>query len=218
MLASLLFIPWGNDEPWFFPVLNVGWTLNFELLFYLMFALSLFLPRKSQLVGLGALFLSLGLLWLTPAGASLPWRFWGHPIILEFLAGALLAVAWRKRGAWALAGTVLASMIVAVALARLTPYPVRTFPLGIACLLVTGAVLLEHARPPIRLPLFLGDASYSIYLWHYLGIRFAAFLFRPPESLLGFAIYFAAGAALGLAAHLAVERPLRNLIRGRRPN
>src|SRR5947209_976295 len=34
LVSSLMFIPRGHsaDAPWFFPVLNVGWTLNYEML------------------------------------------------------------------------------------------------------------------------------------------------------------------------------------------
>ena len=41
VLASLFFIPYRNSQGDIAPVLAVGWTLSFEMLFYLLFALAL---------------------------------------------------------------------------------------------------------------------------------------------------------------------------------
>ena len=51
---SLLFWPYrdANDELW--PVLVQGWTLNFEMFFYLLFAAALIIPRRFQLLSLTA--------------------------------------------------------------------------------------------------------------------------------------------------------------------
>ncbi len=40
---SYLFLPTRNSDGNLFPLLGVGWTLNFEMLFYLLFAVALFL-------------------------------------------------------------------------------------------------------------------------------------------------------------------------------
>jgi exopolysaccharide production protein ExoZ len=107
-LTSALFIPYFDtttDLP--FPILSQGWTLNFEMFFYALFAISLSFSRRIALPSLSAAFVTLvlvGLAWnsisdqafvLTPMPHKpdfiIP-RFWLHPIILEFLAGVLLAV------------------------------------------------------------------------------------------------------------------------------
>jgi exopolysaccharide production protein ExoZ len=40
-VMSYLFLPTRNSDGNVFPLLGVGWTLNFEMLFYLLFALAL---------------------------------------------------------------------------------------------------------------------------------------------------------------------------------
>lgn len=218
LIASFLFLPWGSpgDGPWFFPVLNVGWTLNYEMLFYALFAGSLILPRRWQLTALGAAFLALALAWLTNLGEFLPWKFWGHPIIFDFLAGTVLAASWKKKGRLAVIVLLAAIVVAAVAVHEFTRYPVRAFPLVLGCALVTGAVILEGSRRPFQPALLLGDASYSIYLWHYLGIVAVA-PHRPagaaPAVLL--TLYFASGVSLGLVAHVLLERPLLKAMRSR---
>jgi peptidoglycan/LPS O-acetylase OafA/YrhL len=42
-VMSYLFLPTRNSDGNLFPLLGVGWTLNFEMLFYLLFAAALFL-------------------------------------------------------------------------------------------------------------------------------------------------------------------------------
>jgi exopolysaccharide production protein ExoZ len=219
LAASFLFLPWGpaREAPWFFPVLNVGWTLNFEMFFYLLFGISLFAPRRWRLAALAALFLGAALLGLTRLGASLPWSFWGHPIIFEFLAGAALAAAWRSKGRWGLALGFVGIASAAILVSRVTAYPIRTSALTVAAALVTAAVLLERKRRPVRLLLVLGDASYSIYLWHYLAIVAAATPFVGPEvaSNVRLLLFIAVGTGAGLAAHFVLERPLLAILRAR---
>src|SRR5271168_1999681 len=87
--ASLAFIPARDAAGFIRPVLPVGWSLNFELFFYALFAV--------------ALALRLSPLWLTPvlAGVAAAGSFytptWPAPLILangmvlEFAAGVALA-------------------------------------------------------------------------------------------------------------------------------
>lgn len=63
VLKSLLFIPYvgaGAVHAW--PILGPGWTLNFEMFFYGVFALFLFAPARLRLLGLTATFSGLILL------------------------------------------------------------------------------------------------------------------------------------------------------------
>ena len=56
--TSLAFIPSLRTAPGFYPVLVLGWTLNYEVMFYLAFASVLWLPRRVALLTLVALFLA----------------------------------------------------------------------------------------------------------------------------------------------------------------
>ena len=45
-IASYLFIPWNNSIGLAFPILAPGWSLNYEMYFYLLFAILLFFPKR----------------------------------------------------------------------------------------------------------------------------------------------------------------------------
>ncbi|MBV8687101.1 MAG: acyltransferase [Alphaproteobacteria bacterium] len=209
--ASFLFLPWGDGGGGghYFPALKVGWTLNYEMLFYLLFAALLAFPRYALLPALALSFAFLS--WLRVHGGGLPWDFWGNPIIYCFLAGALLGLLWQSsRPRPALAVATLAS---AAALAVLLLAPGRhTGMLVPASALVAAILWLElllGPRPRLRLPLLLGEASYSIYLWHTLALALAqALIGRLLPPALGFALYMAVGLAAGVGLHLLLERPL----------
>jgi exopolysaccharide production protein ExoZ len=87
VLSSFFFIPArspSNGHIW--PLLVPGWTLNYEMFFYLIFSLVLFLPRRIQLLVMITIF---GGLVASRALAQFPvaeLTFYSDPIILEFIA------------------------------------------------------------------------------------------------------------------------------------
>jgi len=96
LVASLLFVPWQNSIGDIKPVLNVGWTLNFEMYFYLLFALML--PLKQQLF---LPLLSLVMLCGATAGfTGGPYPTLLHvvtsPMLIEFLTGCFIG-SWYIR-------------------------------------------------------------------------------------------------------------------------
>jgi exopolysaccharide production protein ExoZ len=195
------------------PVLPQGWTLNYEMMFYLLFGLLLVLPRRLQFAGLTALFAGLvaaGLL-LSPPSTAL--AFWTAPLILQFLAGAGLGYLWSN----GLPGVGLACGAIAAGLVQyFLPQAVVAAPL-----LVVGATLLLErlGKVPVRrLPVLLGDASYSIYLWHFLAVAAAASavhrLGLPPILILPLGL--AAGLGGGLVAYRLLEEPLLAVLRRRK--
>ena len=87
-------------------------------------------------------------------------------------------------------------------------------------LVVLGAVFAERERgsPKLTLLHFLGDASYSIYIWHVLaGIVVTAILLRAgiPHSLHPLLIVLGS-LALSLLCYLLIERPILRLMRASR--
>ena len=49
LIKSMLFIPFDKNGIGHFPILFLGWTLNFEIIFYLLFALSIFISKNHKL-------------------------------------------------------------------------------------------------------------------------------------------------------------------------
>src|SRR5262249_7851946 len=72
-------------------ILITGWSLCYEMYFYILFALLLFLPRDIFLIGVGVVFAA-GLAIRAANFGVPPWVTVGtDPLLLEFYAGALIA-------------------------------------------------------------------------------------------------------------------------------
>jgi exopolysaccharide production protein ExoZ len=232
LAASLLFIP--AMSPWGFvqPTMPVGWTLNFEMLFYAVFALGIALgaPRIRFCL---LVFLSLFLAGQT-FPQSVPLAFYAQSIIFEFILGVCIAQILMRYGPFPAAGIVsaLAGALFVFGWAW-DDGNVRLLHAGLgAAAIVLGFVWFEPllARSKLARKLsFLGDASYSIYLSH---------TFVVPASVAALAklgvhdtvlIALVAGAlvtAAGCASYVWLEKPMmaffkRFLFRSsplRRPN
>ncbi len=68
---------------------------------------------------------------------------------------------------------------------------------------------------------FLGDASYSIYLFHMFPFIILSGMWKrglavPPfEGIVTWAALIFVGATAGIGAHLLIERPLMSLLHGK---
>lgn len=169
--ASLAFVPWTSPWGEVQPVLPVGWTLNFEMLFYALFAL-------AMLLGLPRLGLCLGVFLLLMAAAhfykgSTALDFYGRSIALEFVAGVALA-RLRQRGTAVAPEAGLLGLCLGLVLMFGLPWSGeddRFLSWGLAAtLIVAGALWMEPWTQQFKAGagslVFLGDASYSIYLSH----------------------------------------------------
>jgi len=96
LLQSLLFIPYYNENVGWHPILGQGWTLNYEMMFYAIFAVALTFPRKLALPGIAVV---LGI--FTSVGPVLPsgiLKYLSSPIVLWFVVGVAIAALWRSGG------------------------------------------------------------------------------------------------------------------------
>ncbi len=224
VLSSLAFIAGrspGTGDIW--PVLVQGWTLNYEMFFYVLFAVALFLPARQRLGALAALFLALVAAgWLLRPEAPVL-RTWTDPLLLEFLAGMVIGEVWLKGAAPSPAAGIalLTTAVAGFAFVGATYAGFNALVLGpLAAALVLGVLSFEKHGAVPRLPVatYLGDASYSIYLWHTMAIsvvaRAASMLALPGP--VAFAAAVIAGTALGAAAHETLEKPIAAFIKGRR--
>lgn len=227
VLLSLAFIPHfapGSGQIW--PVLVPGWTLVFEMFFYLVFAAGLVFSQRVQLGLLTGLFTALvaaGLVFKPSDALGLTIT---NPLVLEFVAGVWLAVLLRGgRGGRGLP-PLFALSAVALGLTVLLIVPFwgglaeRLSCLVGAVLCIAGVVSLDlrGATPNLRALRFLGDASYSTYLWHGVAVSAAAVLGGrlglSPWAVILVAVF--GGLLAGAVSYLLIERPLAGLIRARR--
>jgi exopolysaccharide production protein ExoZ len=94
LVYSLAFIPYSGDDGSWTPILGQGWTLNYEIMFYLIFALGLSFRRQIALPAVGVILGTLVII-----GPLLPnetLTYLASPIVLWFLLGMALATLWHR--------------------------------------------------------------------------------------------------------------------------
>lgn len=226
VIFSYLFIPSPHPvADGLFPVIILGWTLNLEMFFYLLFGALLLLPSRGRYAIMAAL---LGLLAL--AGTLVTQKntlagFYTSSVVLEFAYGLLIALAHR-RGAHLEAPAAL-GMLVAGALALIIPDASGTVARGLvwglpSAMIVFAALSLERRARLKELPLahLMGDASYSLYLSHGIILAALSVVWRRLglDALPGGWILFMLCGTLtatagGLATYWLMERPVTRLAR-----
>ncbi|QRG07710.1 acyltransferase [Xanthobacter dioxanivorans] len=233
IIASYLFLParhpvLGTLEPLVVP----GWTLNYEMFFYLLWGMALLLPQRQRLPAVSLAIAGLALLGIAAPGDNPFFAFYTSPIMLEFVFGLAIGLWYLKgptigRGwGWVLMGCGFVSLLSQGDV----PPETRMLRWGIpAAMVVVGALVLERSRPVPRVGLLalLGDASYSLYLVHGMVLSAVGQVFvrlSPQLALQGPALYIACavtavGAAIvvSVVVHLLVERPLLRLMSEKRP-
>lgn len=198
IVASFLFFPLTRPDGLTLPVYSLGWTLNYEMLFYALFAGAVALPRRAAVIAV-ALVLGGGVAFSALAGPlPEPFQFWTRPIVLDFIFGLCLGLLYG-RGATippvpAMAGALVAVVVLALDLPVQAPLnglptlgPILGYGLPAALLVAMAAFgeteklsrevagRINMLRRPlagvIRIFAELGDASYALYLLHPFVIR-----------------------------------------------
>ena len=214
LLATVLL--WPATDVLTAPVLFVGWTLCFEMLFYT--GATLVLVDRRWIYALVALFA--GACLLRPFGPV--FQFLGNPIIVEFAFGAAIILLPRSRfGVMALPVGVAALLLsgqwfdpgvsVIDALAGVDAEQ-RVIAFGIpAALIVYGA---RHIDAKPGLWTYLGEASYVLYLVHpsvAKGLLTFWMIYPIPPYLVALCTM---GAALLLSwrVHELIDKPVLRIL------
>jgi len=201
------------------PILIPGWTLQYELFFYLIFGLALSIvsrPLRAACILASLSFLAVVGCIVAPANALL--ATYTDPLLLEFGGGVILGIIYlcgRRLPPWLALATIVIAIPVLVIDEYLFSESWRFLVLGIPALLVTfGAVSLEPAlaKRPNAPMVLLGDASYALYLFHPIAMGLVAAVWARlldnshPASFACVAI----GASIlsSIFVHVYVERPL----------
>jgi exopolysaccharide production protein ExoZ len=225
VFASFLAVPQAGE-----PLLVVGWTLSYELIFYAIFGLALRFEARYL-----ALVTALWMAAVIAIGAfgphANPWvRVLGSPLNLEFVLGMAIGGA-ALRGIFVAPRTILVIGIAgALAACVATAYSGREFievgwwrPFAVGvpmALIVYGALGIERAG--VLAPRWLraqGDASYALYLWHVpvigaIGLALHGIhLHGTPARLAIVAGGYALAIAASFVAYAVIERPLLGLAR-----
>jgi exopolysaccharide production protein ExoZ len=233
LLKSLFFIPFTKGSGLIQPLLFIGWSLNYEMFFYLALAIGLLLTRKraawlATWLG-GAIVLVTMLACLPFTAKNVIAQFYSRDVVLEFLLGILsyyLCRAIPNSNVHKLRLPALLICLVSGLLLIATQgiFPRNIFPFNssrvlvlgsLAFLLVTTASLLSQAAWDTKLKslVLIGDASYILYLIHpYCEYSIDRFFGARHHWLRGVT---APGAFIGVSIsilvavflHLYAERP-----------
>ncbi|MBC7101626.1 MAG: acyltransferase [Parvibaculum sp.] len=176
-VTSYLFFPYERYDGMVRPVLSLGWTLNYEMFFYAIFACCLLLPVRAGVAAVLAVMAFFAALKYFLGIETLPFSFWFSTLILEFCFGVLLGFFFVQKGkvalprfAWMLPLLAPAVAFVALGAADMdSPLP-NFIRWGVPAALFVGAVVfflpedLERSMP--RVLVAMGDSSYALYLAH----------------------------------------------------
>jgi exopolysaccharide production protein ExoZ len=225
LAASFLFWPYPRLDGLAFPVHLLGWTLNYEMFFYAVFAFAILLPRRAAVATVCiafAVLVTIGRYHTLP----LPFSFWANTIILEFCYGMLIALLYREgfrlppAAAWALGIAAVAGY--AAAAVPTSEWRVLFWGLPGAALVAACALSTTTWHPGRAGRFFglLGDASYSLYLVHPLTFPLVRWtvgrLFVGTDAGWVYAaIAWIAAIAASVVCYLAFERPITRALQRR---
>lgn len=188
-ITSITFVPHFNPAlQCIQPLVGQGWTLNYEMFFYIIFATALFLPNTHRLAIVSAAITACAALSLFYNGQNIFVLSYTNPITLEFCFGMWAYALFARQANTVSPNFVFAlavgSIVVAAAvwkpvlgdhaLSGCTPQGLlgsgwRFLLVGVpSALLLSAALSLEGAGRLgfNRLLYMIGEASYSLYLSH----------------------------------------------------
>jgi exopolysaccharide production protein ExoZ len=240
LVNSIVLLPLLDHSAYTPPILGLAWTLSFEWWFYLLFAVAILFRNRLNLPP-AAILLPLLLLLSTPFLLLKDTRliFFTNPLILEFLLGLgiyhcyqSIKISINMALLLLIAGILICIIEIVVGFGtideagytmniELSMY--RSICWGIpAAMIVAGCIFLERsgAGNPIwknKWVALIGDASYSIYLFHLslftilAGIYTRIGFFWDPDLAIILQVLLAVG--FGIAFYRWVEVPLLRRLR-----
>lgn len=161
LTKSLFFIPFNKNDTGHFPILFLGWTLNYEIYFYLIFGLcSIFFYKFRDIAC--SLFLILTVI-IFSSNKNFILSVYSNPILIEFIFGMIAyRTLWLKK--LDIHSFILISLCVVTLLS--IPYS-RVITLGIPMLIIFYIFhFLFSGKKMVKQIYFLGGCSYSLYLTH----------------------------------------------------
>ncbi|KAA6432738.1 acyltransferase [Dyadobacter flavalbus] len=189
-IDSLLFIPLENTDPpyWGYPSLSVGWSLNYEIYFYILTALSLSFGKYrwyffsfmiiTTLIVIPVLY---GTLTLDPTQNQLykyPYlNLITNPVIWNFVYGILIGLLYNSELFSAHLSNLFSSvhLLFIIVMLAIWQYLSGFFAghgpdeWGFSMAVLFTALLFYSRNKAKAYPywlVYLGEISFSIYLWH----------------------------------------------------
>lgn len=214
--SSHMDLPWAASSYVFLsqaytgkmPVLFDGWTLEYEMFFYLVFAVALNF-KKLEL----AVFATVSAMLVMALST-------GHMIVMEFAIGMVLGLMWQNgQKPWispAIAIALGLGLAYLAGIYEVQGNETRAWAVGIpAALIVYGCIHAPQVSPSFWTK--LGDASYAIYLIQVFTIpgwyKLINHVFDTHWNVSLAMGCVAVTAAMGLLTQRLVERPMAKALK-----
>jgi exopolysaccharide production protein ExoZ len=230
IIGNLLLSPSFLDGSEYRMLVGPAWTLTYELFFYVLFAAAMFSSRSKDRAIYAVIIMILLMVvlvnFLGLKGERLQWSNFqyivGDPLLFNFVIGCVCYFVWRKygRAVFSFWTALVAALVLTVVSLGLSKFGLpRILSLGIPA----GAIVLvflfaEFEKRNLTRPLlFLGSASYSIYLvhaviahWKHLVIGASA-----HENDLTGVLLTGVALAVGCIFYSVVENPISRVLHGK---
>lgn len=228
-IASLLFVPWWTETLKFSPILPMGWTLNYEIWFYLLFSVAMRISLAHREVVCALLIV--GVYTMTsgiPLGNTASLSFYSNSIVLEFIFGMAIAVLYRRKKA-ALDHMPLI-VVLPLAVAVLFAWHYTTFVNNldlprfvywglpaVSCVFVCLSAEKRFNQFPRRIisaALAGGELSYPVYLIHMFIIAALSRVVGVSHMnvLEGFAVALVLSSVASYMALHWYDKPIRRML------
>ncbi len=185
LVKSLLFIPFDIGNGVLQPLLRIGWTVNCEMFFYLLFLISFHISHKYRGLICSIILGGIAILaQLLPVNFA-PLTFYGDPVMLEFILGILCYyAAWgiynlyqkkpMPRFLLPFSLLLFVGLFAALVINKQTTNilgfrrPLLWGTAGMVLVLCAFVIGLFLTMP--RMLVALGNISFSLYLMHYYPV------------------------------------------------
>lgn len=232
LLKSLLFIPYTKENGSISPIIPVGWTLNYEMYFYVLITFASIWFKTHWRPIVAATIVVCFLVANLSSGTGDFARFLSDQIALEFVLGiiaydlykkryqCILALGWKRN--FAIAFACYGVMALMDTLRIEGPRAILLgLPSSIMLLSVLGLepMVRALAGSVSKILVAMGDASYATYLSHLYvveGLRKLVFVRLNPEWMYTpIGVVFSLGLALlvGQCIYMWLDRPLSRALR-----
>ena len=224
MLKSLFFLP-GTQDQGYLPIIKLGWTLNLEMIFYILFFLSMkFSHEYRELITSLIIILIILTLQKLELDGAYAINFYSSPLSLEFIYGMMLAKTWHRHKfknslkiSISLATISIAILIFFNNYTQVGEY--RFIFYGIPSLILVYSFLsVEHYFTNLntsfqKIILWFGEMSYPLYLIHiFLVGLISRVIFSEIELWALFPIVLASSLLLSNVVTANFDRPLRRFL------
>lgn len=231
LLKSLFFVPAldinGNLQPY----LGIGWTLNLEMFFYVIFGGALFAGKHVAPILASAVLIGIKMVYMTGLCTNTYFMFYSHDYVIFFILGMMLNYAFLAIKDRVVPKKSSIALLVAAAayllLYNLVPgglFPFLKGPLVYVALysgptMLVGAALTCHLagiQCRWKSVVVLGNASYALYLLHPmivetlrpLALSYSSLDFAAHIS--GVLVVFLLALPVSIASYTFLEHPIQS--------